>query len=145
MRLGIKLNQAQTIGTESESLIKIQDAHYSNFTKIILAIFLTLFNLSFLIYLIFILLSLDTDSIGIQLEIFCWAMGTISSTLLLSTIIYTIVKLRQMWTGQENAEAKRITYIAAVFCIAFVTKSIYEWTEYSIYHNGKSVQVMVQL
>ena len=110
-----------------------------------LKVFLTFFNLSFLIYLIIILLNLDTDSICVDLEIFCWTMGTISSALLLSTIIYTIVKLRQMWTGQENAEARRIISIAVVFSLAFITKSIYEWSEFYSYRHGKSVDVMVKL
>jgi heme/copper-type cytochrome/quinol oxidase subunit 3 len=94
---------------------------------------LALFNITFLIYLIVLLVTKDKESEIIEVELFCWIVGTISTTILLSAIIYTLVKLRKMWTGQDNAEVKRIRYIAVFFGLAFVTRTVYEWAEYIEY------------
>lgn len=82
-------------------------------------------------YFIFLLVSADPDSKLIELEMFCWVSGLVSSIILLSAITYTIIKLNKLWTG-TNQEGIRITVIAVVFGLAFITKSIYEWSEYAI-------------
>jgi hypothetical protein len=55
-------------------------------------------------------------------------MGLISSVLLLSAILYTILKVRSMFPGRDNPEAVRIGIIALIFGLSFIIKSLYEWT-----------------
>ncbi len=131
IRLSLKLKHAGEHGIKPDSLIQIEDATYTRITKIALISGLIFFNSAFLIYVIVLICKFkETNNVYhlAKMEIFCWVMGLISSVLLLSAILYTILKVRSMFPGRDNPEAVRIGIIALIFGLSFIIKSLYEWT-----------------
>jgi len=77
--------------------------------NIVLICGLIVFNAIFVFYIIYTLVKTrgieQNPEIGkpqfIKLEICCWIVGMVSSAILISSIVYTIIKLNAMFPGQD--------------------------------------------
>lgn len=77
--------------------------------NIVLICGLIVFNAVFVFYIIYTMINtrgIEQDAeIGkpqfINLEICCWIVGMVSSAILISSIVYTIIKLNAMFPGQD--------------------------------------------
>lgn len=69
------------------------------------------------------------------LEITCWALGTISSIVLIWAILYTVYMLRILYPGQGYSETSRIFWIAMIFIFSMVTKSTFQWVMFYYHHE----------
>jgi heme/copper-type cytochrome/quinol oxidase subunit 2 len=77
--------------------------------NIVLICGLIVFNAVFVFYIIYTMVNtrgIEQDAeIGkpqfINLEICCWIVGMVSSAILISSIVYTIIKLNAMFPGQD--------------------------------------------
>jgi hypothetical protein len=116
----------------SELDLKAYDDKWMRINKIVLIVGLLAFNSLFVVYISYLFhTGVISKSVSqpkfIRMEIMCWALGLISSIILICAIAYTLVKLRAMFPGQEFSEKTRIGCIASIFCVTIFTKSIYEW------------------
>lgn len=120
-------------------MIKIQDSHYSQVTKIALLASLGVLNFCFFVYFVVLVIKVLSDEPGnhsIDIEVSCWVIALISCVFLLTAIGYTIVKLKKMYPVDDNPEATKIKCIAFCFGLSFITKTVYEWAMFIVYKNG---------
>lgn len=83
---------------------------------------------------------MPTNNRLVYVDASCWIVGLLNTTILILSIFYTLGKLKQMYPNANNAmvkeETTKITLIAAVFGLAFLVKSAFEWTLLVAYNRA---------
>ena len=141
-----KLKQVSEIALKSDFVIRNQGIYYARLIDIVLFVGLFLINVFTLVNII--LLCTKTRETKaymdkfIRIEIISWVASTFSSALLIAAGLYTIMMLRKLYGNDFNKTKGCLTLIVVIFCIAFGTKSIYEWGMYKMHIEKKKELVL---
>lgn len=112
-------------------------------------------NLMFAMYIIFLILtsndynegsfnSQNRNDLFVKIELFCWSVETFSAVVLIASALLTVFHLRKMFGSDFNKESFRMNLIITIFCLAFLSKTIYQWLMF-YYREKKQKHLVLML
>jgi hypothetical protein len=73
------------------------------------------------------------------MDIVCWSVGLVSTTLLVCSICYTVINLKKMFPHQRHT---KIFIVAFIFSFGFIVKTVYEWCQFGVQADTKKLDAM---
>ena len=107
-------------------------------TNKILIVGLITCNVIFFLYILLMSFTKKTTDKPelIALEFMVWISDSIISIILIVSAIYTVIKLRKMFSDSFKSESYKMGIIMMIFCFAFLAKTCFGWAMYSSYKKN---------
>jgi len=109
---------------------------YNQFINKLLIVGLILVNTSLVFFMIFFHVKTadhQENKKFVKLEIASWLLGTFSALTLIFSTLYTSWVLRKLYGGDFSSTSAFMLIVLAFFCLAFTTRTVYEWVMYHYY------------